>query len=184
MNFGLTHGGLVTYICTSHCLIDSDDWFMMMSWMKTFSVLLALCEGNPPVTGRFPSQRPVMHSFYVFFDLCLNKQLSNLRCHHAHYDITAMCSQAVIWTSADFLLIGPSRTNFSEIFIKIPLFSFKKIWKCCLLNGGHLVLTFKCNLIWSYCIDELYHYVWWPMYCLNQSQFNSLAFGRFEWNFS
>ena len=33
-----------------------------------------LCEGNPPVTGGFPSQRPVTRSFYVFFDLHLSKQ--------------------------------------------------------------------------------------------------------------
>ena len=38
--------------------------------------LLALWEGNPPVTSEFPSQRPVTCSFDVFFDLCLNKQLS------------------------------------------------------------------------------------------------------------
>ena len=44
--------------------------------METFSMLLALCEGNPPVTCGFPSQRPVMWSFDVFFDLCLNKRLS------------------------------------------------------------------------------------------------------------
>ena len=44
--------------------------------MGTFSALLALCEGNLPVTSEFPSQRPVMWSFDVFFDLCLNKGLS------------------------------------------------------------------------------------------------------------
>ena len=44
--------------------------------METFSALLALCAGNSPVTGEFPSQRPVMWSFDVFFDLCLNKLLS------------------------------------------------------------------------------------------------------------
>ena len=44
--------------------------------METFSGLLALCEGISPVTGEFPSQRLVMQSFDVFFDLCLNKQLS------------------------------------------------------------------------------------------------------------
>ena len=44
--------------------------------METFSMLLALCEGNPPVTGGFPSQRPVMWSFDIFLDVCLNKQLS------------------------------------------------------------------------------------------------------------
>ena len=37
--------------------------------METFSALLALCEGNPPVTGGFPSQRPVTRSFDVLFDL-------------------------------------------------------------------------------------------------------------------
>ena len=44
--------------------------------METFSTLLALCEGNSPVTGEFPSQRPVTWSFDVFFDLRLNNRLS------------------------------------------------------------------------------------------------------------
>ena len=44
--------------------------------METFSTLLALCAGNSPVTGEFPSQRPVTRSFDVFFDLRLNKRLS------------------------------------------------------------------------------------------------------------
>ena len=42
--------------------------------METFSIaLLNICEGNPPVTGGFLSQRPVTRSFDVFFDLRLNK---------------------------------------------------------------------------------------------------------------
>ena len=44
--------------------------------METFSTLLAFCAGNSPVTGEFPSQRPVTRSFDVFFDLRLNKRLS------------------------------------------------------------------------------------------------------------
>ena len=44
--------------------------------MKTFSALLALCAGNSPVTGEFPSQRSVTRSFNVFFDLWLNKRSS------------------------------------------------------------------------------------------------------------
>ena len=44
--------------------------------METFSALLALCKGNPSVTGGFLSQRPVTWSFDVFFDLRLNKRLS------------------------------------------------------------------------------------------------------------
>ena len=37
---------------------------------------LALCEGNPPVTGGFPSQRPVTRNFDAFFDLRQNKRVS------------------------------------------------------------------------------------------------------------
>ena len=44
--------------------------------METFSVLLAICAGNSPVPGEFPTQRPVTRSFDVFFDLRLNKRLS------------------------------------------------------------------------------------------------------------
>ena len=35
--------------------------------------------------------------------------------------------QAIIWTNAGILLIGPSGTNFSEILIKIHKYSFKKM---------------------------------------------------------
>ena len=35
--------------------------------------------------------------------------------------------QAIIWTNAGILLIGPLGTNFSEILIEIHTFSFKKM---------------------------------------------------------
>ena len=44
--------------------------------METFSALLAICAGNSPVPGEFPTQWPVTRSFDVFFDLSLNKRLS------------------------------------------------------------------------------------------------------------
>ena len=44
--------------------------------METFSALLAICAGNSPVPGDFPTQRPVTRSFEVYFDLCPNKRLS------------------------------------------------------------------------------------------------------------
>ena len=71
--------------------------------METASALLALCEGNSPVTGEFPSQKPVTRSFGVFFDLRMNKVWANnrdagdLRRHCAYYDVTIMM---------DFRLIG------------------------------------------------------------------------------
>ena len=56
--------------------------------METFSALLAFMKGIhrspvdsphrwiPPVTGGFPSQRPVTRTFDVFFDMRLNKRLN------------------------------------------------------------------------------------------------------------
>ena len=46
--------------------------------METFSASLAICAGNSPITGEFSSQRAVIWSFDIFFDLCLNKRLSKL----------------------------------------------------------------------------------------------------------
>ena len=44
--------------------------------METFSALLAICAGNSPVSGEFPTQRPATRSFDVFFDQRPNKRLS------------------------------------------------------------------------------------------------------------
>ena len=40
-----------------------------------FRVTSPSCGRNSPVTGEFPSQRPVTRSFDIFFDLFLNKRL-------------------------------------------------------------------------------------------------------------
>ena len=64
--------------------------------MEAFSALLALCSGNSPVSGEFPSQRPVTRSFNVFFDLRLindwinTRGAGDLRRHRAHYDVIVM----------------------------------------------------------------------------------------------
>ena len=73
--------------------------FHFFTWwrhqIETFSALLALCVGNSPVTGEFPSQRPVTGSFGVFFcvwinDWVNNREAGDLRRHHAHHDVTVM----------------------------------------------------------------------------------------------
>ena len=65
---------------SSMYLIDNSVWSRFIHdniiKMETFSVLLAVCEGNSLVTSKFPSQRPVTWSFNGFFDLCLKKRLS------------------------------------------------------------------------------------------------------------
>ena len=65
--------------------------------METFSALLALCEGNPSVTGGFPSHfRPVTWSL-IFSLICAwtnswanNRDTGDSRCHRSHYDVTVM----------------------------------------------------------------------------------------------
>ena len=44
--------------------------------MEAFSALLSICVGNSPVTGEFPTQKPVTRNFDVFFDVRPNKRLS------------------------------------------------------------------------------------------------------------
>ena len=44
--------------------------------METVSTLLAICAGNSPVPGEFPTQRPVTRGCDVFFDLRPDKRLS------------------------------------------------------------------------------------------------------------
>ena len=44
--------------------------------MERFTASLAICVGNSPVPGEFPTQRPVTRSFDVYFDLRRNKRLS------------------------------------------------------------------------------------------------------------
>ena len=67
--------------CIQHNSIQCDNQGTASRWwrhqMETFSTLLPICVGNSPVIGDFPAQRPVTRSFDVFFDLRLNKWLSN-----------------------------------------------------------------------------------------------------------
>ena len=56
----------------SRCLHYSTWWRYQL---EIFSALLAICEGNSPVAGEIPTQRPVKRNFDVFFDLRLNKRL-------------------------------------------------------------------------------------------------------------
>ena len=66
--------GMIQHPCVLHSTYHDCSWWR--HHMETFSALVALSAGNSPVTGGFPSQRPVARRFDVFFDLCLNKQLS------------------------------------------------------------------------------------------------------------
>ena len=77
-----------------------QDNYLSILWYQinytSKSALLALFEGNPPVAGEFPPQRPVTRSFALFFDLRLNKRLSKqskrrwCETPSQNYDVTVM----------------------------------------------------------------------------------------------
>ena len=66
--------------------------------METFSVLLAFCVENSPVTGEFPAQRPMTRSFDVSLIFAWTNNWANngdagdLRHHRTHYDVTVMAT--------------------------------------------------------------------------------------------
>ena len=84
--------------------------------------------------------------------------------------------QAITWTNAGILLIGPLGTNFSEILIEIPIFSFKKMrlkewsakWRpfCLGLNVLSLVaLNYDVKmplLVWTFLYNWIHHYIQMP----------------------
>ena len=78
----MTRGRKSHYIYSDHChiirLVEYTDHSKYPWWrdqVETLSALLALCARNSPVTGEFPSKRPVTRSFDVFLDLLMNKRL-------------------------------------------------------------------------------------------------------------
>ena len=75
-----------------HCftpvdLVRSGESAWWRHQMETFSASLAICAGNSPVAGEFPTQRPVTRSFDVFFHLPLGWWFET---HRAHYDVNVM----------------------------------------------------------------------------------------------
>ena len=90
-----------------YCIFLKQKWYWYtLSWwrhqMETFSALLALCAGNSPIPGEFPSQRPVTRSFDVFFDLHLYKRFSKQPWDW--WFETASCS---LWRHCNVILILP-----------------------------------------------------------------------------
>ena len=96
--------------------------------METFSVLLAICEGNSPVPGEFPTQRPVTRSFDNFFDLRLNKRLSKqYRAHNGVIVMTRKCYIDVVTYPCPYLNDGLTylaqtswQTGTRVIFKRLP----------------------------------------------------------------
>ena len=97
--------------------------------------------------GRYTFGKIVPTEYILFLWICSNSHITPL----THWGrVTHICvselpiigsdnglspgrRQAIIWTNAGILLIGPLGTNFNDILIEIhKIHSRKSIWKCCL----------------------------------------------------
>ena len=97
--------------------LDPGGRFCRSWWrhqMETFSVLLAICAGNSPVTGEFPAPRPVTRNFVMFSLIWAwmdgwinNREAGDLRRHCTHYHVTVMIKQSS-------LLHGQLNWNFNQ----------------------------------------------------------------------
>ena len=92
-------------ICFQPCGSYYIVWAITTWWRhetQTFSAILALCAGNSPATGKFPSQRPVTRSLDVSLTWAwtngwvTNRDAGGLRRHVAPYDVTVMCCATVV----------------------------------------------------------------------------------------
>ena len=105
--------------------------------------------------------------------------VSNLTIIGSDNDLSPGRRQAIIWTNAEMLLIGPLGTNFIEILIEVQAFSFKKMhlkmssakWRpfCLGLN----VLMYELPCISCVCFD-IHVFIVFP--CLFYLMIN-----RFSW---
>ena len=84
--------------CTAVRLPSSLNLLLMMTSSNgNIFALLALCVGNSPVSGEFPSQRPVTRSFDAFVDLRLDKPLSKQsRCRWFETSSRSLCGHCII----------------------------------------------------------------------------------------
>ena len=109
--------------------------------MDTFSASLALCAGNSPVTGEFPSQRSATRGFDVSL-ICArtncranNRDAGDLRRHRAHYDVTLM-------TPWEFHLFNLTDHCVTQIDLTLLMLKPLSLWKWLLIPVTYIQAWF------------------------------------------
>ena len=127
----------------THCLVCS--WLL---WL--------LCEGNRPVAGGLPLQRvsnaksvSLPWRYHVtsitHWGRVTHIWVSKLTIIGSDNGLSPGRRQAIIWSNAWILLIGPLGINFNGILIEFNTFSFKKMHlKSRLRNGFYFVSASMC----------------------------------------
>ena len=112
--------------------------------MEIFSVLLALCAGNSPVTGELPAQRPVTRSFDVFFDLRLNKRISKQS--RRWWFETPSCSLWCHCNVSFFSVVSSTMGKYASVRMNAPV-RVKHFWRIWLQNWPES--TDICDITWT-----------------------------------
>ena len=134
-------------------------WFIVQWWrhqMETFSASMALCEGNSPFTGEFPSQRTVTRSFDVFFYPALNNQLSKQSTRR--WSEAPSCPLWYIMTSLQWCRVD-SFVNIKALLLSAAMWRHRfrptlaQVMACCLMAPSHYLdqswHIIKCALWYS-----------------------------------
>ena len=106
--------------------------------METFSALLAICAGNSPVPGEFPTQRPVTRSFGVYFDLRPNKWLSKqswgwwfetLSCSlWRHRNVQMSCQDLIRWQGTVIVALEMTVGRYALLCVRFGFVVLKTEW--------------------------------------------------------
>ena len=120
--------------------------------METFTALLALCAGNSPVTGKFPSQVPVTRSFDVFLGPHLSGRLNTHSGRQwfqtASRSLWRHCSDDEAFHSADAVCGNSSPKVSQGVPHGLPIRG-RSMW--CLLwdTGVNKVLAFSLCIVFN-----------------------------------
>ena len=134
------------------CCLKAPGHYLNQSWLLISEVLWHSPESNFTANA----QASILHNEFEDHTFKITCHVSSGPMSLTHWgrvthicvgDLTIIGSdnglspgrrQAIIWTNAGMLLIGPLATNFNEIFSKCTHFHWRKsISKCRLENGGH-----------------------------------------------
>ena len=129
---------------------------------ETVSALLALCEGNPPLTGRFLLQRASNVELWCFLCCWANgwvnsSKAGDLRRHGAHYDVTVMT-----WH-----LVRSRHLSRNQILGVDRSGLFYNNWQqgLCITDPGiglHICRLFLIKMHWYHMfLSVIFKYSWW-----------------------
>ena len=152
------------------CHFKNEATIVTCSWwrhqIETFSTLLAICAGNSPVTGAFPTQKPVTRSLDVFFDFRMNGWVNNgeagdLGRHRAHYDVIVMSIIChVFWTSETCCLFHHVLVD--NVVPKIDVIVWKDMCMPTIYNDVFILKFSYCQIVvlWKirYVVRNLWFY--------------------------